>query len=138
MALYADGNGKFQQEFSQLCENLIPNSGYADTLQGELLRLINCLSNEFYRNGNMNCEDDNSYHDMAKRLQDELCKHFVNENDSEAIQAYMYQIIQNGLTGRLLYLEGEDQYDKITDYVIMFCQQNAEPIINNCPKEYCY
>ncbi len=138
MALYADGKGKFEQEYSQLWDELVPKTGYAETLQGELVRLIGRLSSEFYRNGNMNWENNNSYHNMAKCLQDELCKHFVNENDSEAIQAYMYQIIQSGVTGRLLYLEGEDQYDKITDYVIIFCQQNPEPIINDCPKVYCY
>ncbi len=140
MALYADGHGKFEQEYSQLWDALVPKTGYAETLQGELVRLIGCLSSEFYRNGNINWtwKNDNSYYDMARRLQAELCTHFTDENDVEAIQAYMYQIIQNGITGCLLYLDGEDQYDKITDYVVLFCQQNAEPIANNCPKIYCY
>ncbi len=138
MALYADGIGKFQKEFDELWNNLVPHEGNADSLQGELIRIIGRLASEFYRNGNMNWETNPYYQKMANCLQTELCKYFTDDFDNEAISCYMYQIIQNGITGVTMYVDGEDQYDKITDYVVIFCQRNKELIKNNCPERYDY
>ncbi len=138
MALYADGKGKFQKEFEELWNSLVPHEWNADNLQIELIRIIGILSGEFYRNGNINWEICSSYQNMAHCLQSELCKYFTDDFDNESISCYMYQIIQNGLTGVTIYVNGEDQYDKIIDYVMIFYQKNKEPIKNNCSKLYDY
>jgi hypothetical protein len=39
------------QEFFTLFERLVPKSGQADTVQGELVRAIGRMSDEYFRNG---------------------------------------------------------------------------------------
>lgn len=136
MALYTDGSGQYQSEYDALWQNLVPKSGHAAILQGELVRLIGRLASEYYRNGNMNWDDD--LKNMAKCLETELSYHFNDLSDQQAIQVYLYQIVQNGETGICYYLDGEDIYDKITDYVVMFCQQNESAVLNHCPATYHY
>ena len=136
MALYADGLGQYQNEYDALWQSLVPKSGQADTLQGELVRLIGRLASEYYRNGNMNWSDD--FSNMAKCLETELGQHFKHLSDQQAIQVYLYQIVKNGETGICYYLDGEDIYDKITDYVVAFCQQNEVAVLNHCPAAYHY
>ena len=46
VALYADGNGKYQKEYDELWSALVPESGSAASLQGELVRLIGRLASE--------------------------------------------------------------------------------------------
>ncbi len=136
MALYADGLGQYQNEYDTLWQSLVPKSGSADTLQGELIRLIGRLASEYYRNGNTNWNND--FRNMATCLETELSKHFEDSSDQQAIHIYLYQIVKNGETGRCYYLNGEDQYDKITDYVVRFCQENNVAIYNSCPATYQY
>lgn len=136
MALHADGLGRYQSEYDDLWQSLVPKSGSADTLQGELVRLSGKLADEYYRNGNMNWND--SFKNMTTCLETELSQHFDNLSDQQAIHVYLYQIIKNGETGSCYYLDGEDQYDKITDYVVRFCQENKVAIPNSCPATYQY
>ena len=136
MALYADGSGQYQSEYDALWQSFVPKSGHAATLQGELVRLIGRLASEYYRNGNMNWNDD--FSNMAKCLETELSHNFNDLSDQQAIQVYLYQIIKNGETGICYYLDGEDIYDKITDYVVTFCQQNETAVFNHCPATYRY
>jgi hypothetical protein len=42
------------EELERLWEELVPKSGQADTVQGELIRCIGKLTDEAYRNGNLN------------------------------------------------------------------------------------
>ena len=136
MALYADGSGQYQSEYDALWQSLVPKSGRAATLQGELVRLIGRLASEYCRNGNMNWSDD--FNGMAKCLEAELRHHFDEPSDQQAIQVYLYQIIKNGETGICYYLDGEDIYDKITDYVVMFCRQNKSAVLNHYLETYHY
>lgn len=136
MALYTDGSGQYQSEYDTLWQSLVPKSGHAATLQGELVRLIGRLASEYYRNGNMNWNDD--FSNMTKCLETELSYHFDDLSDQQAIKVYLYQIVQNGETGICYYLDGEDIYDKITNYVVTFCRQNESAVLNHCPTTYCY
>lgn len=136
MALYAEGLGHYQNECDDLWQRLVPKSGSADTLQGELVRLIGKLADEYYRNENINWSD--SFRNMTTCLETELSQHFSNLSDQQAIHIYLHQIVKNGETGRCYYLDGEDQYDKITDYVVRFCQESNVAILNSCPSTYQY
>ncbi len=40
MAHYASGQGQYQDEYRQLWKKLVPESGKAETLQGEAVRII--------------------------------------------------------------------------------------------------
>lgn len=136
MSLYADGLGQYQHEYDVLYQSLVPKSGRADTLQGELVRLIGKLAQEYYRNGNINWNND--YHNMARCLKSELCQYFDNTADQEAIEVYLYQIVRNGETGICYYLNDADQYDNITDYVVRYCLGNTQDMDNTCQTVYDY
>ena len=51
---YWKGTGKYQKEYEKLYSELVPPSGSADTLNGELIRAISILSHEFFKNNNAN------------------------------------------------------------------------------------
>lgn len=54
---YFDGEGAWQEEFDKLWKELVPASGRAETLHGELIRAAGRLTHEYYNNGNFNaCE----------------------------------------------------------------------------------
>jgi len=44
----------WKREQTRLWQTLVPKSGRASTLQGELIRITGKLTDEAYRNGNMN------------------------------------------------------------------------------------
>src|SRR5262245_42672150 len=48
----------WKQEHYRLWAALVPKQGQADTLQGELIRIVGKLTDEAYRNGNMNWDAD--------------------------------------------------------------------------------
>ena len=134
VALYADGNGKYQKEYDELWSALVPESGSAASLQGELVRLIGRLASEYYRNGNMNW--DLGYQNMAHCLQAELNKAFPEKR--EIINGIVARIISDAETGECDYRDDEDEYDILTDYIVEFCQKYLEMIPNNCPQIYGY
>lgn len=70
---YWNGNGKFQKEFDKLYKELVPSSGRAKTLRGEVLRAANKLYYERFNNGNINAveeieDEDNEDIDGMTRL----------------------------------------------------------------------
>lgn len=48
----------WKKEHERLWAALVPNEGQADTLQGELIRIAGKLTDEAYRNGNINWDSD--------------------------------------------------------------------------------
>lgn len=103
-------------------------SGQADTIQGELVRVIGRLASEFYRNGNGNW-------DMGFRMYTNfLYKHLQDKTvfDAQAIRQMEEDIqeIRDFGSGKkdLVYEEGEDAFDRITDRVVEWCQQHPELI----------
>lgn len=49
--------GRYQRDYTTLYDNLVPSSGMAKTLFGEVVRAVSRLSYEYYNNGNCNaCE----------------------------------------------------------------------------------
>ena len=47
---YYNGNGAYQKEYEELYKKLVPNSGSAQTIHGELIRAISRLLHEYYNN----------------------------------------------------------------------------------------
>jgi hypothetical protein len=48
----------WKKEHARLWDQLVPRNGQADTLQGELIRIVGKLVDQAYRNGNGNWDDD--------------------------------------------------------------------------------
>jgi hypothetical protein len=54
---YWDDNGAYQNEYDKLNKELVPASGEADTVHGEMIRAIGRLFYDFCNNGNCNVLD---------------------------------------------------------------------------------
>ena len=61
-------SARWQQQHNELWELLVPGSGKADTLQGEVIRITGKVSHEILDNGGMNWDSD--YRKMLKALQE--------------------------------------------------------------------
>jgi hypothetical protein len=51
------GRMTWMERHAELWERLVPRSGQADTVQGELIRVTGRLTDEAHRNGNTNWDD---------------------------------------------------------------------------------
>jgi hypothetical protein len=60
----------WQSEFKRLWGELVPPFGQAKTVQGELIRAIGRLSDEAYRNGNINFDKDHAI--LCQYIRDKL------------------------------------------------------------------
>lgn len=126
MALYADGKGRYGTEYGQYWNDLVPQSGQCETKQGEMIRVIGRLASEYYRNGNMNWE--RGYDRMLEWL-------FLSLDDASVFTTEQLEetsidvetIRANAESGRCPYSDDEDEYDRLTDRVVEWCQANPEP-----------
>lgn len=135
--LYTLGQGRYQKEYDKLWDALVPQSGQADTIQGELIRAIGRLTSEYERNGNANW-------DMGFRLYTNfLFKHLRDksvftpqtlhqiEADLQAIRYFgsrRRNPVSEQALEELVYEKGEDAFDRITDRVMQWCQHYPDPI----------
>lgn len=84
---------KWKQEHARLWQELVPSRGQADTLQGELVRIVGKLTDEAYRNGNGNWDEDSErmWRLVARQLDDpdtfsaEEC-HLIRQKVEEIIR----------------------------------------------------
>lgn len=51
---YWDGDSKYKAEYEHYWDELVPPSGEADTMQGEILRMMSRIMYEWYNNGFIN------------------------------------------------------------------------------------
>lgn len=120
--LYTNGKGRYQSEYKALWNELVPASGQAETVQGELVRVIGRLASEYYRNGNGNW-------DMGFRMYTNLLhKHL---RDARVFQPDTFAGIELDInvirawgsgTREMDYTDGEDPFDRLTDRVVEWCQ----------------
>ena len=54
---YWGHDGAYQTEYDVLFDNLVPSSGYAPTIHGEMIRCVSRLFYDFCNNGNCNAVD---------------------------------------------------------------------------------
>jgi hypothetical protein len=126
--LYPHGKGRYQKEAKQLWKKLVPESGQADTVQGELIRCITRLGSESYRNGNANW--DKGFKLMAKFLAKHLCDGTFAKKRTEQIEADVKLVIEAGKdeSNDAYVHEKNDSYTRLTDRVVEWCQKHPEPI----------
>ncbi|MBN2578872.1 MAG: hypothetical protein JXB10_07770 [Pirellulales bacterium] len=126
--LYNQGKGHYDQEYAKLWKELVPVSGQAKTIQGELVRVIGRLADEFYRNGNTNW--DVGYRIFTNFLSKHLLEDkLFNAQTLDQIKQDIAEIRDFGSGKKNLeYIEGEDAFDRITDRVVEWCQHNSVPI----------
>jgi ankyrin repeat protein len=106
--------------YNDLWEELVPPRGEAPTIQGELLRSVGKLSDEYYRNGNMNWDNDKTFYlDMVAFLKKILNDKTVATPEKE-LNAYLlsftYFKTLNYQTNKQ-----DDPHSKITEAVVAWC-----------------
>lgn len=98
-------------------ENMIPITGQAESLEGEMLRNLDILKDEAYRNGNVNFSD--SHKAFAEFILDNLTTFTrTDKQDVENITAAVKKLMDP----QKPYLE-DDVYDYLTDQICIFHQK---------------
>ena len=126
--LYLTGKGRYQQEEKRLWDALVPRSGEADTVQGELLRAIGRLANEWSRNGNINWGE--FYRSFVAYLREHLMRPSVFDKptrDQIDVDLREIEAIGEGTAGYSAWDE-ECAYDRVTDRVVEWCRMHPDPI----------
>ncbi len=112
----------YREEAKKLFDTYAPDSGQADTVQGELIRCVYHLRMEAYRNGNMNW--DRGFVLMADYLQNTLCVgDEFNKAEKKQIKADLKRIKKFNDV-----LDDDTLYDRITDKVVEWSRLHTEPI----------
>ncbi len=110
-------NYKFPDIVKHIRRNLIPVRGEAESLEGEMLRELDILRDEAYRNGNVNYSS--THKGYAKFILDNLTT-FTKTRNTDIIKI-------SGAVKKLMipeqpYLE-DDVYDYLTDEICIFHQK---------------
>jgi hypothetical protein len=125
-------------------DNLIPKSGQADSLQGEILRAIERLRWEAQENGNINWDE--GFEMLIDFLQSTLGNEesFSKEtrtqihSDLQRLKNFIYpdRLENKSQVSQLPYVD-DDLYDRLTEILIQFCRQYPQVIQRNRnPKQY--
>jgi hypothetical protein len=116
----------------KIWQTLVPRSGQADTIQGELLRAIEKLRDEAQRNGNIN------YGDSHRRLAEFIVRTlnesgFFDKTEKIKIDTEMRKLMH--ASSPYLY---DDVYDFISNQICVFYLKT--PVLikhDNNPEIYC-
>jgi len=124
--------------------NLVPKSGQASSLQGELLRAVERLRWEAQGNGNINWDD--RFEMFLDFLEDHLQTepHFSSEirasiaSDLERLRNFLpvRELMDGSDAAKLPYVD-DDLYDRLASHVVSFCRLNARLIPHrHNPEQY--
>lgn len=125
----------YKQQYFEDCKyiwkNLVPKSGQADNLQGELLRELEKLRYEAQHNGNINWDEDFDY--FCVHIRESLCAQpLFSQKDKEEIDLIMGFLRACGARARKLHLGAvleeqpdpdkiayvhDDLYDRVADKI---------------------
>jgi len=108
---------KWEKQFNELWDMLIPSSGHAATVQGEVIRIAGRIADEIERNGGANWDDE--YRKMGKAYLKFIS---TGESLSEAETAKLKAILSSPSS---LYDETED----LAKYAVKWVSKNTLPIL---------
>jgi hypothetical protein len=117
-------NENWRSEFQRLWRELVPATGQAKTVQGELVRAIGRLSDEAYRNGNINF-------DKGHRIQCEYLRKNLKDRAvfSEAEIQEIDQWIDRILDAKNPDLSGSSSpYYRLAEKVVAWCKAKPDRI----------
>ena len=137
--------GYLQKHF-EVCKyiwtNLVPNSGQADNLQGEMLRMIVKLRNEAVNNGNINWDDNfewfcnfiketlvnSGLFDEGKNYNIQIIMEYIKNNGEYSFRYANGEIDDNEVDIMKLAYTDDDIYEYIEDAIGEYYLSNSEPI----------
>ncbi|MCS4534010.1 hypothetical protein [Neisseria montereyensis] len=108
--------------FEELWTLLVPQEGFAPTLQGEVIRVSGRIAGEIYRNGGMNWY---SGYDKLLRI---LTKYLHSENtfsdeEWEELSKLIKFIGRNGGKGTCF-----EEVETLSNYAVLWVKKNPHPI----------
>ncbi len=109
---YGHGTGRYQSEYQQLYDDLVPDSGHCETTAGELIRSAGRLSYDFYNNG------------MTNNTSGAV--NFLREN--KVINAKTYRTIHRASTGNY---DEEEHPDSLRKAINKMMDDTVKFIIDN-------
>lgn len=113
--------GAWQEQFDDLYSYLVPSSGQAKTMQGELIRLSGRISDELMRNGGINW--DREYKKMLKSSLDYFGQ---GENPFSPSQlSEVEDIIKTLYDGN----DNKDMIDRLMELSVLWVTQNPNPVL---------
>jgi hypothetical protein len=113
------------KEYRQLWDQLVPERGQAETIQGELIRCTGKITDEAYRNGNINW--DASFDQMAQFIGDTL-------NDSTVFSDAELTKIRKAASEITLLRKSPDvsgpgsPYYYLAEQAVKWCKHREKPI----------
>lgn len=116
---------KWWEEQPKLWEKLVPSKGQADSVQGELIRCAGKITDEAYRNGNMNWEE--GYERLVRYVGEKL-------NDSETFSGDEIRKISESVEAIITNFDRPDTsghgspYYFLTEMAVRWCLSHPDPI----------
>ena len=116
---------QWQQQYNELWNMLVPGTGKAKTIQGEMIRIVGRITQEILDNGGMNWDED--YREMLDALTE-----FLEKNDAleQELIEEANQIIKHVTAST----SKKDLY-RLTEIVVNWVVANSEPMLLG---EVCY
>ena len=112
-------DGTWRQQFNYLWDYLVPSSGAAKTVQGELIRIGGRITDEFYRNGGVNW--DREYRKMVDALPRYFSKgNPLSDDELAEIETLISKIKGHGTPDEIL--------DRICELAVVWVINNQTPI----------
>jgi hypothetical protein len=115
----------WKQEHQRLWDAHVPPSGAADTLQGELVRIVGKLVDQAYRNGNGNWDADHEtmWRFVAAQITADLT---FDDKDKASIRDTVEEIIRDEACPDL---SGDGStYYRVNGKVVDWCMAHPDPI----------
>jgi len=139
-----DLSGTEDDTIRWIWNNLVPKSGQADSVQGEILRAIEKLRWEAQENGNINWDDRfEMFIDFLgntlgaeKSFSDEIRASIAA--DLQRLMEFIPpdMLVSKSQADSLPYVE-DDLYDRLADHLVLFCLQHPQVIpYQHDPKQY--
>ena len=107
----------WQMQHSELWNLLVPGSGHAGTVQGEVIRISGKLGYELLDNGGINWDAD--YEELANALYKYVCMGTPLSSDEQGEVRHIIKIIKNA---------DEDTINRLTELSVKWVTLNRTPI----------
>ncbi|MDD5262250.1 MAG: hypothetical protein PHD76_10440 [Methylacidiphilales bacterium] len=116
---------EWKKEHTRLWSELVPASGQAETLQGELIRIAGKLTDQAYRNGNMNWDEEHER--MWRFIGDTIADDpAFSKADQSLIREKIEEIIRDEACPNL---SGDSSpYYFVSEKVVDWCMAHPKPI----------
>ncbi len=116
----------WEKQYEALWQLLVPSSGAAQTVQGEVVRITGRIRDELYRNGSANW--DKNY----RKMLDALLVHFASDTPLSE-----YELNETKKLTSSIHAKGDDNEqttNRLCELAVLWVSKNSNPISLNKPK----